>query len=263
MIPLGLIYSLIRPNRFIKILMYHRVNDEIKKEISVTNSNFRWQMEYLKRKGYKVISLDAAIELKSSTSVQKSEKYVVLTFDDGYEDFLANAYPVLCEYHYPCIVYLVPGCIEIGKIFWWDKDLGESRLMSWKNVASLLYSEIVQFGSHTMTHTDLDRLDENEIKDELVNSKEILQKKLKIEIKHFSYPRGIVTKYARELVRTLYKTGTTIFDGNELIPDDRNLDLSVLKRLPVQRSDGRHLFRARLNNWLIAEEWVKKGMGRH
>jgi peptidoglycan/xylan/chitin deacetylase (PgdA/CDA1 family) len=220
-------------------------------------------MEYLKRKGYIVISLDEAIEPEFPAQRKKREKYVVLTFDDGYKDFLANAYPVLLEYHYPCVVYLVPGHIETGKVFWWDKDLGESRLMNWKDVMSLQYSGIVQFGSHTMTHTDLDRPDEDEVRDELVLSKETLQKKLKIEIKHFSYPRGIVTKYARELVRTLYKTGVTIFDGKELMPDDRNLDLSVLKRLPVQRSDGRHLFRARLNNWLIAEEWLKKVMGRH
>jgi catechol 2,3-dioxygenase-like lactoylglutathione lyase family enzyme len=92
---------------------------------------------------------------------------------------------------------------------------------------------------------------------------ETLQKKLKTEIKHFSYPRGIITEYARELVRTLYKTGVTIFDGNGLIPDDRNLDLSALKRLPVQRSDGRHLFHARIKDWLIGEEWLKKLIGRY
>jgi peptidoglycan/xylan/chitin deacetylase (PgdA/CDA1 family) len=135
--------------------------------------------------------------------------------------------------------------------------------MNWKDVTSLQYSGIVQFGSHTMTHTDLDRLNKNEIKDELVLSKETLQNKLKTEIKHFSYPRGIITEYARKLVRAFYKTGVTIFDGNGLIPDDRNLDLSVLKRLPVQRSDGRHLFHARLNDWLVAEEWLKKLIGRY
>jgi hypothetical protein len=38
-------------------------------------------------------------------------------------------------------------------------------------------------------------------------------------------------------------------------------NITKLKRLPVQQSDGKYLFAARINGWLIAEELIRKIMG--
>lgn len=258
LIPFGFLYSRLKPSALIPILLYHRVNDGVSKELSVTKANFRWQMDFLKRKGYRVISLDEAIERQRCRKDGGKEKCVALTFDDGYEDFYTDAYPVLREYGYPATVYLVPGYMETGNVFWWDRDLGESKLMNWKQQEELKSSPMIQFGSHTMTHADLDKLGAEEIRWELSHSKEVLQDKLGLEIKHFSYPRGIMTPYVVETARVLYKTAVSIFDG-----DDSGFDLMRLKRIPIQRSDGRHLFSARVNGWLAAEGWLKKAVGRH
>jgi peptidoglycan/xylan/chitin deacetylase (PgdA/CDA1 family) len=104
MVPFGYIGSVVRPSDSVLILMYHRVNDDIIKEISVKEADFRWQMEYLKRNRYKVISLEEAVGLRQMPAAGRKGKFAVLTFDDGYEDFFLHAYPVLCEYGYPATI---------------------------------------------------------------------------------------------------------------------------------------------------------------
>lgn len=266
MVPIGAIASCFRKKSPVVILMYHRVNDQVRKEISISKEAFRWQMKYLARKGYKVISLDQAIGLvrentdpvSRGSRKRQLEKYVVLTFDDGYQDYYENATPILMAYSYPSIVYLVPGRIESGEVFWWDRDLGKSELMGWEEVLDLRRNPLVTFGSHTMTHADLDRLDAAKIEKELKESKEVLEKRLSLPIRHFAYPRGIVTPMAKELASRYYDSALSIFDGKNL-----PTCLMQMKRLPVQHSDGKWLFGPRLSGWLLPEEWVKKALGRH
>ena len=147
----------------IVILMYHRVNDNIPKELAVTEENFKWQMNYLKRNHYRVITLNKAYEMMKSKTIKG--KYLVLTFDDGYEDFFYNAFPILKEHKYPAIVYLVPGFIETSRVFWWDHDLGESKLLNWSQIKDLSDGKLVAFGSHTTTHCKLDQLSVTELHD--------------------------------------------------------------------------------------------------
>lgn len=258
MIPVGALWKLIRPASHVSILLYHRVNDGVNKEISVRTADFRWQMEYLKRHGYRVVTLDEAV-----AGLPEGGKRVVITFDDGYEDFCLNAYPVLREYGYACTVYLVPGYVGTGKVFRWDGDIGESRLMSWEQISALKEDGLVVFGSHTMSHSDLDSLSRAGTVRELRESREALRTRLSSDVRHFAYPRGIVTPDALAAARELYATAVSIFDGYEIIPEGIKQGTSKLKRLPVQRSDGRHLFRARLNGWLAPEGWLKLALGRH
>ena len=259
MIPLGMAYQCFREKPPFLILMYHRVNNSVCKEISVKEDDFRWQMAYLNRKGYEVVTLDQALRMDAKE--RRRTKTVVLTFDDGYRDFYTNARPELDKYGYPALVYLVPGFIETDNTFWWDKDLGESPLMDWRQILSLSEGGLTYFGSHTMTHPDFDRIGRVEAEEELRSSRAVLQEKLGADIRHFAYPRGIVG-HVRE-VGTVYDTAAAIFDGY-YGAGSRAADCRLrLKRLPVQRSDGRLLFAARLRGWLEPEGWVKTLLGRH
>ena len=257
MIPWGMFYVLFKGRSNLTILMYHRVNDDVSKELAVRNKDFQWQMEYLFRNHYKILSLDEALGFNWA-AINKKEKYAVLTFDDGYEDFYDNAFPILYKYNYPSIVYLVSDYIESGKVFWWDKNLGDSKLLSWNQIAELKNSGIVQFGSHSMNHPDFNLLKKDEIRKELYKSQDLLQEKLSQEIKHFSYPRGIVTHCAQEMIGTYYKSAVSIFDGHEITEHNQKNDFMKIKRMPVQRSDGCYLFGPRLKGWLIIEEWIKR-----
>jgi len=247
-------------NKEIVILMYHRVNI-IQKELCVTEENFKRQLAYLKKKNYNIISLDLAVNMIRTGEIKK--KSIVLTFDDGYEDFYTNAWPLLKQYGYSSIAYIVPGYIESSRVFPWDKDLGESRLMNWSQIIALNQFGLVSFGSHSQNHYDLDKLDCKCVEYELGRSKQIIEEKLGKEIKHFSYPRGIYTQLHKRIVQDMYDTGVLIFDGDPLTNTLSTDSLMRLKRIPVQRSDGYLLFVARIKGWLVMEEILKRFFSKH
>jgi peptidoglycan/xylan/chitin deacetylase (PgdA/CDA1 family) len=255
-LPFGMLYSLIKrdPSRA-TILMYHRVDDHLNKELAVRRGDFQWQMNYLKRKKYNVITMDSLLEKIQTKTV--NNKCVVLTFDDGYEDYFKTSYPTLKKYRFPSIQYVVTDYIGSYKTFWWDRDIGTSKLMNWDQLIELNQCDLVEFGAHTVTHRDLDRITTDDIKKELIKCKEILEKKLGKEIKHFCYPRGKYDDNSRNLVKDIYKTGVLIYEG---FPSNKRLGESqrcMLKRAPVQRSDGRLLFIARIKGWLVLEEKLR------
>jgi peptidoglycan/xylan/chitin deacetylase (PgdA/CDA1 family) len=249
-----LIASVKKYDNEIIILMYHRVNDDVYKELAVKERNFKWQMDYLFREKYKVISMDEAYFRARTNSI--NQKYVVLTFDDGYEDFI-TAFPILEKYEFPSILYIVPNYIESGKTFWWDSDIGESKLLSWEQLKGLGESNLIDFGSHSMNHIDLNTLEGQELKHEITASKEILENKLGKKIVHFSYPRGIYSNETLKIVKKFYNTGVLIYDGAEVNNEIKYNDMFKLKRIPVQNSDGKYLFAARIKGWIKPEETIR------
>ena len=83
----------------IPILMYHSIEampkETVMRSLHVSPRNFKFQMWVLKLLGYKGLSLK---ELKPYLDGKKSGKVVGITFDDGYQNILLNAAPILKKY---------------------------------------------------------------------------------------------------------------------------------------------------------------------
>jgi peptidoglycan/xylan/chitin deacetylase (PgdA/CDA1 family) len=96
------------------ILCYHGVSlhDEHRwnGDLFLPVAQFRQRMEILKQTGCTVLPLSEAVERLYAQTLPV--RTVVLTFDDGYYDFLARAWPVLQEYGYPATVYLTTARVE-------------------------------------------------------------------------------------------------------------------------------------------------------
>ncbi len=251
-----LLYTNSRNDQEIVILMYHRVNNRIDQAIAVKEERFGWQMEYLKKKGYIVLSMDEAYQKIKDKNIDK--KYIVLTFDDGYEDFYEKAYPILMKYNYPVILYLVPGYIETDKVFTWDQDPTQSKLLNWEQIKELKGEPFINFGSHTLNHYDVKTLDITTLRNELEESKKILEEKLETKIIHFAYPKGIYDESTEKILKEFYETGVLIYQGvtinNRIEPEN----YFRLKRMPIYRSDNRFMFIARLKGFTRLEEIVRK-----
>ena len=114
----------ITPN-LLTVLNYHRINDAFREDfdtfrpnISATPSDFAAQMAYVSRK-YNVISgteLAAFIKGRHQLPVHAA----IITFDDGYYDNYANAYPILKSRNLPAIIFLATNFIGSHKPFFWD-----------------------------------------------------------------------------------------------------------------------------------------------
>lgn len=94
--------------RSVLIVGWHGVSlgDEQQRFASlfISPETFRRRLEYLKRH-YNVISLDEALHQLAAGKIKPRQ--VVLTFDDGYYNFLSAAAPILREFGMPATVYLV------------------------------------------------------------------------------------------------------------------------------------------------------------
>ena len=233
--------------------MYKR--QVVEKELAVKKSHFIWQMRYLKENKFSVISMDEAYGMLRDNRLKG--RHIVLSFDDGYRDYYQEAYPILNEYQFPSILYLVPGYIDSDKVFWWDQDVGASELLSWEQLKECSSNPLVTLGSHTMNHYDLDTLNHQDLGVELVGSKKILQEQLDCPVRHFSYPRGIYSKEAECVIKEHFDTGVLIFNGIRITDDFQLENRTKLKRIPVQRSDGKYLFIARIKGWLVGEEILR------
>lgn len=81
--------------------------------------NFESQMRYLSEH-YDVLSLDSSIE---DWFENGSRDAVIISFDDGYYDFLHNAVPVLEKYHIPATIFITTGNIDSAQENWTDSIL--------------------------------------------------------------------------------------------------------------------------------------------
>lgn len=107
-------------NYGIPILMYHKISDADEPgvhpyyKLCTSPNRFRQHMRFLQARGYQVISLKEAVKLSSIDLSLSTDhpKYVVLTFDDGYQDFYINAWPILKELGYPVTVFVPTAFIR-------------------------------------------------------------------------------------------------------------------------------------------------------
>ena len=220
----------------VHILMYHRVGDfpgRVKAHgaLYCHLPRFRAQMQMFRLLGYTVIGLDAAAAgLRGEAPLPA--RPLVLTFDDAYVDFLANAAPVLHAHGYPATVYAVSSLV--GKTSEWvAPELEPAPLM---NAAQLREIQSMGFtvGSHTVSHPRLAQADDARVVAETRDSRHALEDLLGAPVRHFCYPYGSHDLRAVEAAAAAgYLTGTTC-ERAAATPAD---DLLTLPRKAVARGD--------------------------
>lgn len=174
-----------------KVLMYHYirsgvdpVKDPLGVRLSVSPTLFDSQMAALKKGGYTVVTM------KDLLAHGGGPKTVVLTFDDGYEDFYTSAYPILQKYGFTATIYIISG--KIGGPY-----------MTWPQLQQLEAASI-EIGAHTVNHKDLSRLSADEQRQEIIGSKIALEQRLGTAIVSFCYPSG---RYSADTVKIAREAG--------------------------------------------------------
>jgi peptidoglycan/xylan/chitin deacetylase (PgdA/CDA1 family) len=122
-----------------------------------------------------------------------------LTFDDGYRSLHEHALPLLAARGVPATVF-VNGPADPGA----ERErlapmLGRERL-SWAEMREMGRHGF-EFGAHTLTHSDLTRLDAPEIERQLVDSKRRLEDALSLPVRTFAYPYGQFDRRSRDAAR--------------------------------------------------------------
>lgn len=109
------------PHR-LAVLAYHRVTEEQGPPglVSAHPAQFARQATHLCAKA-NVVGLDAVLAARRNEAVLPP-RAVLITFDDGYEDFAEQAWPILREHGAPATLFVPTAFPDRGGPgFWWDR----------------------------------------------------------------------------------------------------------------------------------------------
>ncbi|MBA2681861.1 MAG: polysaccharide deacetylase family protein [Ktedonobacteraceae bacterium] len=111
----------------IPILMYHSISEHASlkfKQFTVSPQSFNEQMAYLHQHKYTPITVSQFVEAQGKGGQCLPARPVVLTFDDGFEDFYTDALPILKHYHFAATLYVATGFVN--KTSHWLQHEGET-----------------------------------------------------------------------------------------------------------------------------------------
>jgi peptidoglycan/xylan/chitin deacetylase (PgdA/CDA1 family) len=238
-----------KPGDGVTVLIYHRVGGGSGGEVDLDVDAFRAQLEHL-RDHHTVIDLDTAAALLAGGAVDGGkvlpERAVVVTFDDGTDDFCDVVVPALVDYGISATLYAATHFIDTGEAFPWGAPPA-----SWTGLAEAASTGLVTIGSHTHTHALLDRAEPSEIGAELDRSIELIGKHIGTAPAHFAYPKALPgSEPAEAEVRRRFTTAAL---GRSRVNQPGATDLHRLWRTPIQRSDGHEFFVAKAAGGLRLE----------
>ena len=191
----------------VAVLMYHRiVSDDadcsaIEPGMYVRASTFARQLDWLADR-FRVGTLGDVIDHPPALDDRPA---VALTFDDGWIDNLEIAWPLLQRAGLRATIFVVRDWVVTGVN-------GEGEFMRPSDVSELA-AEGIEFGAHTTTHPQLDRLDAASIATELEGSKQAVAGWTGQPCRFFAYPFGRFNDDALETARRLFLASVTVEQG--------------------------------------------------
>ncbi|MFK0682682.1 polysaccharide deacetylase family protein [Ochrobactrum sp. BD67] len=219
----------------VPIFLYHQIDVPPKhrapfRSMTVRPDRFRQQMAWLKRLGYRGLSVRDAIPYIYGG---KQGKVAVITFDDGFANVFRNALPVLQEFGFTATNYFVAN--QIGGFNLWDQGIGVApancmsvaEMREWADLGH-------EVGSHTLDHVFLPDTSEKDAIEQIQQSRTKIEDLLGSEVTSFAYPYGGENAATRKIVEAAgYKNATTTEKRRARSTDDP----FGIPRLTIRRND--------------------------
>jgi peptidoglycan/xylan/chitin deacetylase (PgdA/CDA1 family) len=208
----------------VPVLMYHVVadprGDAPYPELFVNPGDFRRQMDWLARHGYRAVTLRAVWD-HWHRGAPLPRRPVVVTFDDGYRSVIRSALPTMHERRWPGVLNLAV------------KNLHVRGGLNERQVRRLLRAGW-ELDAHSVSHPDLTSLGAAQLEHEVAGSRRELRRRFGVPVDFFCYPSG---RYDRRVIAAVRRAGflgaTTTVEA--FATPQRPFELS---RVRVDRSDG-------------------------
>ena len=243
------------PSSGVVFLLYHRVGRRSSSEVDLDAGVFSDQMAFL-AESTEVLRLHEALpQLAEPATAIRRRPAVVVTFDDGTDDFVDVAVPILERHGIPATLYLATAFVEDGVAY---PDGG--RPASWSGLADACATGFVDIGSHTHRHRLLDRLPEPEIADELDRSIALVEEHLGRAAVDFAYPKAVFgSPAADDAVRRRFRSAAIA--GTHANAYGRT-DPYRLARSPIQVGDAMTYFRHKVAGGMGFEDTMRRAANR-
>lgn len=167
----------------IPIIMYHYVeytkdlNDLVRMRLDTSPAVFEGHLRAIKNAGYETYFVKDVPDILSG-AIHYSTKSAILTFDDGYKDFYQSVFPLLKKYHVRATVYVIYDYI------------GRPGFLNDEEIKELIDSDLVEIGSHTLSHVYLKSASQEVARKQISESKKKFEERFPVSIKTIAYPYG-------------------------------------------------------------------------
>ena len=224
-------------------IMYHDILPKKQVFFDVTPQEFEQHLQLIQKQGLTPISFDQ-LTTHLRTGLPLPEKPIMLTFDDGYGGHYEYVYSMLKKYGYPAVFSIYTSKVGINS--------GRTHV-NWEQLREMAADPLVTIAAHSVTHpADLRVLPDDKLEMEIVESKRILESKLGIPIRYFTYPAGKYDDRVAGLIKKAgYLAALTMDDADERFAGKSD------SLLAIGRFGQSNLARALKNpeNSLLAQAW--------
>ncbi|HSX39396.1 MAG TPA: polysaccharide deacetylase family protein [Candidatus Saccharimonadales bacterium] len=202
------------------IITYHYVEvvkdkrDTIRKSLSILPSELSYQIRTLLSQGYEPVYVKEIPNIVNG-SITPAKKPIALTFDDGYEDFYTDVFPIIKEQNVKVTAFIIADFI------------GKPNYMTHEQLEEVIKSGLVEIGAHTLHHPKLSAISAQEAKVEIAESKLVLEKTFNIKVETFAYPYGVYNDQIAQMVR---KAGYTAAVSEVYGTDQSTTNMFFLSR---------------------------------
>ena len=125
----------------VSILVYHRFGPAVADSMTMRTSTFRWQLQYLKDHGYRVVPLRVVVGYLLRQGPPPPPRSVVITADDGHRLVMTDMLPLVREYGVPVTLFIYPSAIS-----------NASYALTWEQLQALARTGLFDVQSHTYWH---------------------------------------------------------------------------------------------------------------
>ena len=187
------------------VLEYHAIGShpDWPQGMVIAPATFEKHLQYMQENGYHMVTVAELAE--RLTSGKPMDKYIALSFDDGYTDNYTEAFPLLKKYGARGTFAVINSKIG-GKIYMNAQQLKEMQAAG------------MEIASHTFSHNRLEDIDSVYLDWEIGVSKYDLEKRLlpkDATVKTLAYPCG---SYNEQCIAKLKQFGyVAALTGNEFL----------------------------------------------
>jgi peptidoglycan/xylan/chitin deacetylase (PgdA/CDA1 family) len=227
-----------------QVLMYHSISQPPAGKYTALEctspERFRTQMLYLKRRKLRGVSMR---DLRRAMSAGNARGLIGLTFDDGYEDFLHVAVPILEGLGFSATLFVVGGML--GKENSWEHRGGSRprlKLLGAEGVREVS-ERGMEIGAHTMSHPHLSSLDAVALEAEISESRRVVGEMVGTPVEGFCYPYGDLDVRAVQAARRSgyayacaikKQVEHSVYDWPRVYVGDRDFPLKLETKLRVR-----------------------------
>ena len=215
----------------IPVLMYHGVADDGPAALArfrCTPALFGGQMAWLRANGFHAVTSEQ-LERSIASRQLFAGRPVLITFDDGFQNFADQAWPILRANDLTAEVFLVTDLV--GDSARWDSAIGPPTPLMDAGTVRRLAGEGAFFGSHLATHRAIDGLSSSDLAAELLRSRMFIERWTGRPTTAFAAPFSVTD---RRLGRLARECGYRIGFGGRHGPANLDSDPIDLPRIEIR-----------------------------